>query len=290
MFFLCIFYHFWLGWCVTAFMFHWHLRFNSYPSLLNIFNVFIKKLSEMFFFCPFEGCGQEISVGLVFSAIKFFKLLVFIFYKFWVYIVFYLIEFCKLCVVHGLVRSFSSLFLSFLSGACVSNRLSILDRYWFIDKLTSLFPLNKICSQSVWLKSEISLLLSDFLQSYLNILDFVAGIFEKKYFKKVNCGWWSKNIDVILPDSISAKEVEFEKMLSINVEVLEILVRKSIWGKSSFGRLFCSITNNGEIKSFLKLFNMKCRMFIYVTYNHISWFWADSLYKSWFNFFWMMEP
>ena len=32
------------------------------------------------------------------------------------------------------------------------------------------------------------------------------------------------------PDLISSKEVEFEKMLLINVEVLEILVGRSIWG------------------------------------------------------------
>ena len=59
-------------------------------------------------------------------------------------------------------------------------------------------------------------------------MDFVAGIFEKKSFKKINCGRWSENVDVTLPDSISSKEVEFEKMLSINVEVLEVLVGKSI--------------------------------------------------------------
>ena len=60
---------------------------------------------------------------------------------------------------------------------------------------------------------------------------FVAGIFEKKYLKKINCGRGSKNVDVSLPDSISSKEVEFEKMLSVNVEVLEILVGNSTWGK-----------------------------------------------------------
>ena len=31
----------------------------------------------MFFFCPFEECGQEISVGLAITVIKFFKFLVF---------------------------------------------------------------------------------------------------------------------------------------------------------------------------------------------------------------------
>ena len=33
-----------------------------------------------------------------------------------------------------------------------------------------------------------------------------------------------------LPDSISSKEVEFEKMLLINVDVLDILVGKSMCG------------------------------------------------------------
>ena len=61
-------------------------------------------------------------------------------------------------------------------------------------------------------------------------MDFTAGYFEKKSFNKINCGRWSENVDVTLPDSISSKEAEFEKMLSINVEVLEILVSRSIWG------------------------------------------------------------
>ena len=151
-------------------MFHWHERFNSYPSLLNVFNAFIKKLSEIFFFCPFQGCGQEISVGLVIYILPNFEYI----------LIFFSIEFCKSCVINGLVRNFSSFLLSFLSGECVSNSLSILDRYWFNEKLTSLFPLHKICSKSVWSKSQINLLLSNFLQSYLNILAFAASIFEKK--------------------------------------------------------------------------------------------------------------
>ena len=44
----------------------------------------------------------------------------------------------------------------------------------------------------------------------------------------MNCGRWSKNVDVTLPDSISSKEVEFEKILSIKVDVLEIFVGKNI--------------------------------------------------------------
>ena len=46
--------------------------------------------------------------------------------------------------------------------------------------------------------------------------------------KKINCGRWSENVDVTLPDSISSKEVEFEKILSIKVDILEILVGKNI--------------------------------------------------------------
>ena len=115
------------------------------------------------------------------------------------------------------MRNFSSFLLSFLSGACISSRLSV-------------FEVHRICSQTIWLKSEINLLLSNFHQSCLNILDFTTGIFEKKYFKKINCRRWSENVDVTFPDSISLKELEFEKMLSVNVEVLEILVGRSIWG------------------------------------------------------------
>ena len=48
--------------------------------------------------------------------------------------------------------------------------------------------------------------------------------------KKINCGRWSENVDVTLPDSISSKEVEFEKILSIKVDVLEIFVGKNIRG------------------------------------------------------------
>ena len=86
-----------------------------------------------------------------------------------------------------------------------------------------------------------------------------------------------------LPDSISSKELEFEKMLPVNVEVLEILVGRIIWGNkklklcvsiklliesesSYFNKSvlksrnkkifledsFCSFNNNGETKSLLK--------------------------------------
>ena len=36
-------------------------------------------------------------------------------------------------------------------------------------------------------------------------------------------GEWSENVNVTLPDSIFSKEVEFEKRLPINVDVLDIL-------------------------------------------------------------------
>ena len=41
---------------------------------------------------------------------------------------------------------------------------------------------------------------------------------------------WSEYIDVTLPNSVTSKEVEYQKMLAINVVVLKILVGKSIWG------------------------------------------------------------
>ena len=55
----------------------------------------------------------------------------------------------------------------------------------------------------------------------------LTKIFEKKSGKKVNCGRWSKMVDVTLPHSISSKEVKFQK-ISIKVDVLEILVGKNM--------------------------------------------------------------
>ena len=100
---------------------------------------------------------------------------------------------------------------------------------------------------------------------------------------KINCGRWSENVDVTLPDSISYKEVEFEKILSINMDVLEILVGKNIRGnkklklrvsiklfieseisyfnnsilkslkrKIILDDSFCNFSNKGEINSFVK--------------------------------------
>ena len=68
-----------------------------------------------------------------------------------------------------------------------------------------------------------------FFQSRLRILNLVTGTFEKKSGKKINYGKWSKNV-VTLPDSISSKDIEVEKILSINVDVLEILGGKNIRG------------------------------------------------------------
>ena len=62
------------------------------------------------------------------------------------------------------------------------------------------------------------------------MLDFVTEIFEKKSGKKINCESWSENVVVTLPDSVSSKEVKFEKIISINVDVLEIIVGKNIRG------------------------------------------------------------
>ena len=162
---------------------------------------------------------------------KFFKILFFTFYKFWVWniLFFFLIEFCKACVIHGLVRNSSFFLFSYLSDAFVSNRLSVLERYQFIEKLISFFLLHKVCFQSVW---------SSFIQSYLKTLNFAAGSFVKKSLtKKIGSGRWSENVDhVILLDSISSKEVE--------LEVLEILIGKSKSGNIKF-----------ELSVSIKLFN-----------------------------------
>ena len=56
----------------------------------------------------------------------------------------------------------------------------------------------------------------------------------------------------ITPDSISSKEVEFEEMLSINVEVLEILVGRSILGNK---KLELSVTIKLLIESESSYFN-----------------------------------
>ena len=55
---------------------------------------------------------------------------------------------------------------------------------------------------------------------------------------------------MILPDSISSKEIEFEKMLSINVEVLDILVGRSIWDNKKWE---LSLSRKLLIESFLKV-------------------------------------
>ena len=94
-----------------------------------------------------------------------------------------------------------------------------------------------------------------------------------------------KNVDVILPDLISYRKVEFKKILTINVDVLEILVGKNIRGnkklelrvsiklfteseiscfnksmlksprrKTLLDDSFCNFSSKGEIKSFVKSF------------------------------------
>ena len=100
----------------------------------------------------------------------------------------------------------------------------------------------------------------------------------------MDIGRWSENVHVELPDSISSKEVEFEK-ISIKVDVLEILVGKNIRGnkklelrvsiklftesgisyfnksmlksptrKIILDNSFCNFGSKGEIKSFVKSF------------------------------------
>ena len=97
-------------------------------------------------------------------------------------------------------------------------------------------------------------------------------------------GRWSENVHVELPDSISSKEVEFEK-ISIKVDVLEILVGKNIRGnkklelrvsiklftesdilyfnksilksprrKTLLDNFSCNFSGKGEVKSYVKSF------------------------------------
>ena len=45
--------------------------------------------------------------------------------------------------------------------------------------------------------------------------------------KKINCGRWFENVDVILPDSVSSSRLNVKKILSIKIDALEILVGKN---------------------------------------------------------------
>ena len=88
-------------------------------------------------------------------------------------------------------------------------------------------------------------------------MDFTARIFKKKSFKTMNCRRWSENVKVILPDSIPSNEVEFENMLSINVEVL-----RYIWGNKKLGlsvsiKLLIESESSDFNKSILKSTNKK---------------------------------
>ena len=74
-----------------------------------------------FFFFPFEECGQELHVGLVIIVIKFFKAFGFCILQILSIYIFFLIEFCKRCVIHGFVINFSSFLLTFLSSACIKD-------------------------------------------------------------------------------------------------------------------------------------------------------------------------
>ena len=124
--------------------------------------------------------------------------------------------------------------------------------YLFTEKLTSFSSLHKIYSHFIWWKSEINLLFSNFFQSHLTILDLGTGIFEKKSVIIINCGRWSENVDVALPDSISSKEVEPEK-ISIKVDVLEILIGKNIKGNKKLElRVSIKLFTESEISYFNK--------------------------------------
>ena len=83
------------------------------------------------------------------------------------------------------------------------------------------------------------------------------GFAADKSFKKLNCGRCSENVDVTLTDSISSKEVNFENMLPIDVEVLEILVGKSIWGNK---KLEVSVSIKLLIESESSYFSIKVSM------------------------------
>ena len=73
------------------------------------------------------------------------------------------------------------------------------------------------------MKLELNLLLSIFSRSRPRILNFATGIFERKFGKKMNIERWSENFDETLPDLVSSKEVEFEKILSVNIDGLTSL-------------------------------------------------------------------
>ena len=76
---------------------------------------------------------------------------------------------------------------------------------------------------------------------------------RKNLVKKINCGRWFENVDVTLPDSISSKEVEFEKILSIKVDVLQILVRKNVRGNKKLElRVSIKLFTESEISCFNK--------------------------------------
>ena len=137
---------------------------------------------------------------------------------------------------------------------------------------------------------------------------FIEGFCETLFFspfeecrQKISIVFlWSEHVDETLPDSISSNKAGFEKT-SIYVDVLEILVGKNIRSnkklelrvsiklfieseisyfdksmlKSPRRKIllddsFCNFINKGEIKIICKIIYRNCRMFIYVTYNHIS--------------------
>ena len=71
---------------------------------------------------------------------------------------------------------------------------------------------------------------------------------EKIWLKKL-C--YCDNVIVTLPDSISSKEVDFEKILAFNVDILEILIGKNIKSNTKL-----------ELRVSIKLLNLRFHILI----------------------------
>lgn len=117
--------------------------------------------------------------------IKFFKVLFFKIYKFWICVIFLFNRILQTLCDPWFGRKFQFLFGKLFKWfrCFFNNRLSNLGRYWFNEKLISFFSLHNIFSQPVWSKSEINFLLSNIFRLCQRILDFDAGNFEKNLLK-----------------------------------------------------------------------------------------------------------
>ena len=161
---------------------------------------------------------------------KFFQDFVFTLHKFWADVVFNRV-FQTLCN-HGLVRNFSSFFLSFLIGAWASNKLNINSWQVFIHWKVDIIVLIVLVGENIrgYKKLELRVSIKLFIESEISVLK-------------------SPKREIILDDS------------------------------------FCNFSNKGE--TFIcKIINRKCWMFIYQT---TIIFWTYNLYKSWFNFSWVID-